>query len=129
MGRNFKYFNRDAKETVSFQLLDRTDPINFPSSLPKERKERRRESTRVQQTLLSFHPPFPLLLFLSKNLFFYFFLSLFHKIRLHGSVKIGRGGEERRQRRPTSVRACGGYFTVGLSLLAAIKSVAAVGGK
>lgn len=114
------------------------EPIQSTSILPCLKKERKEEGNQQESNKLSYlstHPSHYYSFFrknrddLSKNLFFYFFLSLFHKIRLHGSVKIGRGGEERRQRRPTSVRACGGYFTVGLSLLAAIKSVAAVGGK
>lgn len=42
---------------------------------------------------------------------------------------MGRRGRRPREATAGNVRACGGYLTVGLSLLAAIKSVAAVGSK
>lgn len=108
------------------------EPIQSTSILPCLKKERKEEGNQQESNKLSYlstHPSHYYSFFRKIYSSISFFLSLFHKIRLHGSVKIGRGGEERRQRRPTSVRACGGYFTVGLSLLAAIKSVAAVGGK
>lgn len=130
MGRNFKYFNWDAKD-VSFQLsvpIERIQSTSFLAKKEKEKNQRVDEFSTLPTVTRVIFGKNRRIISRFENLSFELFLSFFHD-RLHGRIKLGRRGRRPREATAGNVRACGGYLTVGLSLLAAIKSVAAVGSK
>lgn len=130
MGRNFKYFNWDAKD-VSFQLSVPIERIQSTSFLAKKEKEKNQRvdefSTLPTVTHLIFGKN-RRIISRFENSSFELYLSFFLS-RPIARIKLGRRGRRPREATAGNVRACGGYLTVGLSLLAAIKSVAAVGSK